>query len=100
MVAWVFAQAGGPKVAGSAADIAQQGWSVPRDALVGGDLVFFNTLGRPYSHVGIYVGNGRFVHAPSSSGRVRFEQIDAPYWSARFDGGRRYFAPDAVARQP
>ena len=58
-----------------------------------GDLVFYNTRNRPYSHVGIYVGDGRFVHAPRPGKRVRAERMDHPYWRARFNGGRRLPAP-------
>ena len=57
--------------------------------LVPGDLVFYNTEGRHFSHVGIYLGNGRFVHAPSSGGRVRLEEMRMSYWARRFDGARR-----------
>lgn len=59
-----------------------------------GDLVFYNTRNSPYSHVGIYVGDGRFVHAPRSGQRVRAESVDSPYWRARFDGARRVGRPD------
>jgi cell wall-associated NlpC family hydrolase len=62
---------------------------IERDALRPGDLVFFNTLRRAFSHVGIYVGEGRFVHAPRSGARVRLEDMREPYWSRRFDGARR-----------
>lgn len=55
-----------------------------------GDLVFFNTLNRTFSHVGIYLGEQRFVHATSSrTGRVMVSSLDEPYWHARFDGARR-----------
>jgi cell wall-associated NlpC family hydrolase len=54
-----------------------------------GDLVFFNTLRRRYSHVGIYVGNQRFIHAPTSGGVVEIVDLRRPYWQTRFDGARR-----------
>jgi Cell wall-associated hydrolases (invasion-associated proteins) len=57
-----------------------------------GDLVFFNTLGRPNSHVGIYIGDRRFVNAPSSGGRVRVDSLDSPYFSKRFTSARSLFA--------
>ena len=66
---------------------------VERGALQPGDLVFFNTLKRTFSHVGIYIGDGRFIHSPRSGQQVRVEQIDSPYWSRRFDGARRVAAP-------
>jgi cell wall-associated NlpC family hydrolase len=54
-----------------------------------GDLVFYNTQRRPYSHVGIYIGGQRFIHAPSSGGAVRIDSMRQRYWLLRFDGARR-----------
>jgi hypothetical protein len=54
-----------------------------------GDLVFFNTLRRSNSHVGIYVGEGNFIHAPRSGSQVRVESMNISYWQKRFDGARR-----------
>jgi cell wall-associated NlpC family hydrolase len=65
------------------------GKPVKRANLAPGDLVFYNTRNEPYSHVGLYVGNGRFVHAPKPGARVRIERLDTPYWRARFNGARR-----------
>ncbi|MFP5245608.1 MAG: C40 family peptidase, partial [Thermoanaerobaculia bacterium] len=66
------------------------GEPVERDALQSGDLVFFrNTYRAGISHVGIYVGNGRFVHAASTSKDVRIDRLDSPYYAKRFAGGRR-----------
>jgi cell wall-associated NlpC family hydrolase len=62
---------------------------VSRRSLRTGDLVFFNTSGRGVSHVGIYVGEGRFVHAPNHGGRVRLDHLDDGYWSKRYLGARR-----------
>lgn len=70
------------------------GRPVSRADLQPGDLVFFNTLRRAFSHVAIYIGDGRFVHAPTRRGRVRIEGIDDRYWAARFDGARRLLDPD------
>jgi len=67
--------------------------------LVPGDLVFFNTMQQPYSHVGIYIGEGRFVHAPRTGSRIKLERLSAPYWSARFEGGRRVTHPSSVLAQ-
>lgn len=53
-----------------------------------GDLVFFNTLRRTNSHVGIYMGDGKFIHAPNSRGKVRIERMDNRYFAARFEGAR------------
>ena len=68
-----------------AANLAQ----VPRDELRPGDLVFFNTMRRTFSHVGIYVGEGRFIHSPRAGGEVRIEDMRAAYWDKRFNGARR-----------
>ena len=68
--------------------------SVPIDdaALQRGDLVFFNTTGAAFSHMGIYVGQSQFVHAPSSGGTVRKDSVDSRYFGARYMGARRVFA--------
>lgn len=68
---------------------------VPRDELKPGDLVFFNTLRRTFSHVGIYVGEGKFIHAPRSGSEVRIEDMRKAYWSKRFTGARRAPLPAA-----
>jgi cell wall-associated NlpC family hydrolase len=62
---------------------------VKRDELRPGDLVFFNTLRRTFSHVGIYAGDGKFIHAPRSGSSVRVDDMSSSYWSKRFTGGRR-----------
>jgi cell wall-associated NlpC family hydrolase len=66
--------------------------NVRRDELRPGDLVFFNTMKRAFSHVGIYIGEGKFIHAPRTGGEVRIEDMRQAYWSRRFDGGRRDLA--------
>ena len=92
MVAYIFEQAAGLRVSGSAADIAKLGRPVDRRRLLPGDLVFFNTLNRSLSHVGIYIGDGRFVHAPSSaSGRVRIDSLGHSYFAPRYETARSYF---------
>lgn len=63
--------------------------SVARDELKPGDLVFFNTLRRTFSHVGIYVGDGKFIHSPRSGASVRIEDMRVSYWTKRFTGARR-----------
>ncbi len=60
-----------------------------RSQLQPGDLVFFNTLERAFSHVGIYVGQGRFIHSPKPGSHVRVEDMNKSYWTHRFDGARR-----------
>jgi len=62
---------------------------VKRDELQPGDLVFFNTLKRTFSHVGIYLGDGKFIHAPKPGGEVRVEDMRFVYWAKRFTGARR-----------
>ena len=62
---------------------------VRRDELKPGDLVFFNTLKRTFSHVGIYIGEGKFIHSPRSGGEVRVEDMRYAYWARRFTGARR-----------
>ena len=64
-----------------------------RKELQPGDLVFYNTRNRPYSHVGIYLGDGQFVHAPRPGAYVRVENFETPYWRERFNGGRRLNPP-------
>ena len=62
---------------------------VARDDLKPGDLVFFNTLKRTFSHVGIYIGEGKFIHSPRTGGVVRVEDMRFAYWNTRFTGARR-----------
>jgi cell wall-associated NlpC family hydrolase len=90
MVSYIFEQAIGIRVTGSAADIAQRGKPVDMGQLRPGDLVFFNTSNKPFSHVGIYIGDDRFVHAPSSSGlaRVRTESLKTTYFATRLEAAR------------
>lgn len=91
MVSYIYGQATRVKVSGSAADIARKGRSVDGGRLRPGDLVFFNTMNRPRSHVGIYIGDRRFVHAPSRNGQVRIDRLDSRYFASRFEEGRTYF---------
>ncbi len=70
---------------------------VKRDELQPGDLVFFNTLKRTFSHVGIYVGEGKFIHAPKPGGEVRVESMGVRYWAKRFTGARRAANAPTVA---
>lgn len=62
---------------------------IDRSELQPGDLVFFNTLRRAFSHVGIYIGDGKFIHSPKPGAQVRVENMGLSYWSHRFDGARR-----------
>jgi cell wall-associated NlpC family hydrolase len=65
-----------------------------------GDLVFFNTLRHAFSHVGIYVGDGKFIHSPKPGAHVRVEDMGSSYWARRFDGARRVLTGQAPAAQP
>lgn len=67
---------------------------IDRSELRPGDLVFFNTMRRAFSHVGIYVGEGRFIHSPRAGAHVRMEDMRVSYWNSRFNGARRVL-PDA-----
>ncbi|MFY9327840.1 MAG: C40 family peptidase [Georgfuchsia sp.] len=91
MVSYVFDRAIGLKLTGSAADIARKGHIIKTSALRPGDLVFFNTADRPHSHVGIYIGDQRFVHAPSRNGKVRIDTLRAGWFAVRFEEARTYF---------
>jgi cell wall-associated NlpC family hydrolase len=72
--------------------------SVKRDELKPGDLVFFNTMKHAFSHVGIYVGDDRFIHSPRTGGEVRIEDMRAAYWAKRYNGARR--ADTAALAEP
>lgn len=75
---------------------------IERTDLQPGDLVFFNTLQRAFSHVGIYVGDGKFIHSPKPGAHVRLENMRVTYWNSRFDGARRVSvsAPETATRAP
>ncbi len=90
MVSYVFDRAAGLKLTGSAADMARRGRGISLEEIRPGDLVFFNTRNRSHSHVGIYIGDGRFVHAPSSKASVRAESLRRGWFAARFEEARSY----------
>jgi len=71
--------------------------NIDKSELKPGDLVFFNTLKRTFSHVGIYVGEGRFIHSPKPGAEVRVENMGVNYWATRFDGARRVQTSAAAA---
>ena len=89
LVAHVFREAYGIELPHNARAQSEMGMRVSLSELRAGDLVFYNTLNRPFSHVGIYLGDGRFVHAPKTGAQVRVEPIRGNYWMRRFDGARR-----------
>lgn len=88
-VRYVYQQTANLSLPHSARAISQLGHSVHKNELKPGDLVFFNTLKSAFSHVGIYLGNNRFIHAPSSGGGVRVEDMQTGYWAKRFNGAQR-----------
>jgi len=85
----MFEQAMGLVLPRSAAQQAAATEKIESSELKPGDLVFFNTMRRTFSHVGIYVGNGKFIHSPKPGGEVRIEDMKTSYWARRFDGARR-----------
>ncbi|KZE34969.1 cell wall-associated NlpC family hydrolase [Crenobacter luteus] len=91
MVAYIYQNAVGVKLPHNAAQIARLGRPVGIDELRVGDLVFFNTLGRPFSHMGLFIGDGKFVHAPRSNSTIRAEYLSNPYFAARYEGARTLF---------
>ena len=91
----VFRNALGLDLPRSASEMASLGDKIGKKDLKPGDLVFFNTMRRTFSHVGIYLGDGKFVHAPSSGGKVRVESIATAYWAKRFNGARRLVDEDS-----
>jgi hypothetical protein len=97
LVNHVFRQAFGLSLPRTAREIARNGAAVARGELLPGDLVFFNTRGFLNSHVGIYLGDSKFVHAPNARGRVRIDDLDDTYYRTRFNGARRISATEADA---
>ena len=92
LVAHVYREGAGLALPRNTFDLSLHGQPVERGALRPGDLVFYNTQRREYSHVGIYLGEDRFIHAPTSGGEVRVENLRADYWVRRYNGARRVIA--------
>ena len=88
----LYAQTIGLVLPRSAAEQAAATEKIDARDLQPGDLVFFNTMRRAFSHVGIYVGNGKFIHSPKPGAQVRIEDMQVSYWARRFDGARRVSA--------
>lgn len=89
LVRYVFKEAWGTDLPRTSAEISRVGEKVDKVDLRPGDLVFYNTLRRGFSHVGIYLGDRKFIHSPSAGGQVRIEDMDVAYWKKRFNGARR-----------
>ena len=90
----MFQQTVGLMLPRTAAEQAAATQRIDKTDLKPGDLVFFNTLRRTNSHVGIYVGDGKFIHSPRSGSHVRVENMNISYWQSRFDGARRVLASE------
>jgi cell wall-associated NlpC family hydrolase len=88
-VHYVFAQVLGLDLPSDSASQYASGAKVARADLQAGDLVFFHTRGKHVSHVGIYLGDGRLIHAPTTGERVKVSTLSESYWSRRFAGARR-----------
>lgn len=99
LVAYAAEKSLGLKLPRTASGQAREGISVDRDELRRGDLVFFNTLGRRYSHVGIYLGDHKFVHAPRTGAAIRVDSMDMAYWRKRYNGARRLETRHDTARR-
>ncbi len=89
LVRLVFKDAVNVDLPRTAAEISRAGEKIEPAELQPGDLVFYNTLKRGFSHVGIYLGDNKFIHSPSKGGQVRIESMDLAYWKKRFNGARR-----------
>lgn len=101
LIGYVYRDAAGVSLPRSTRElISMRAPAVGRNALKSGDLVFFATSGgRQVSHAGIYVGDGRFVHAPSSGGTVRLDSLSNSYWQRTYLDAKRVFSPE-LARNP
>lgn len=96
LVRHVYKESEGINLPHNAREISEKGEQVAKDELKPGDLVFFNTLKKPFSHVGIYAGDGKFVHSSSSRTRkVQLSDINQSYWAQRFNGARRITGPSS-----
>ena len=94
LVRYVYKQVWGKDLPRTSEEISQVGQKIDTQDLRPGDLVFYNTLRRGFSHVGIYLGDNKFIHAPSAGGQVRIESMEVSYWKKRFNGARRIDEPE------
>ncbi|KVE33817.1 C40 family peptidase [Burkholderia sp. TSV86] len=88
-VRYVFQDTLGMSLPRRAEEMSRVGEKVRMSELKPGDLVFFNTMRRTFSHVGIYIGDNKFVHSPSTGSTIRVDDLDSSYWEKRFTGARR-----------
>lgn len=96
----MFQQSAGLVLPRSAYEQAASTQVIDKSELQPGDLVFFNTMRRTFSHVGIYVGDDKFIHSPRSGSEIRVESMSIPYWVARFNGARRVAADISASLPP
>jgi cell wall-associated NlpC family hydrolase len=89
LVTHVFQQVAGIVLPRNSQGMSKVGEKIDKSDLQPGDLVFFNTRRRPFSHVGIYIGEERFVHAPRRGGEVEVQNMQGRYWKSRYNGARR-----------
>lgn len=85
----VFKDSIGASLPRTAKEMSEVGQQIDASQLKPGDLVFFNTMRRTFSHVGIYLGDNHFMHAPRTGAEVRVESMDSSYWVQRYNGARR-----------
>jgi cell wall-associated NlpC family hydrolase len=100
LVRYVFQEVVGVTLPRTAREMARLGGRVAPGDLRAGDLVFFNTRSSPFSHVGIYLGDDRFIHAPHRGGEVEIVTMSQRYWQRRYDGARRLVGvvvPDLIS---
>ena len=96
-VRYVFNDTFGFMLPRRSVEMSQVGATVAANDLRPGDLVFFNTMRHAFSHVGIYVGDGKFIHSPRTGSQIRVEDMRDSYWQRRFDGARRVNVPSVSA---
>ncbi len=96
----IYEQTAGLILPRKASEQAASAQKIDRSDLQPGDLVFFNTMRRAFSHVGIYVGEGKFIHSPKPGAEVRVESLSLAYWARRFDGARRVPVESIPADKP
>lgn len=98
LVRYVFKEAWGTSLPRTSLELSKVGQEVSQDELQPGDLVFYNTMRRKYSHVGIYLGDNKFIHAPAAGKTVRIDNMELRYWKTRFNGARRIASPSEKKR--
>jgi len=98
-VGYVFREGVGLLLPRASREISRAGTPVSKDELKPGDLVFFNTMRHAFSHVGIYLGDDLFVHAPRTGEAIRIDHLQEHYWAKRYSGARRMFGSVALSMQ-